>query len=314
MVQFIMINQKLYVLLLAFLSISSVYATPLYFCTGASSNYFPHVLNLIGSIHRVNFDDLGEIAVYDLGLSQHERDALSRIQKVSVQSLQCTHPQLLQFFTLPNGHRILGWYAWKPVAIKQALDLFPYVLWIDAGSTVLKPLNTLMQYIEQEGYFIATIGNEYEHGRYRHPISWGTTHFVRKKFDLDKPDNRWILSAEFVMGNIIGVARESKDLFLMSLYEMTKDLRNYQDDGSTPNGFGTARHDQTLLSVWVYLHGLTVFKQDYTQQVPMMLSVKGHEEPLYITWNKPYVCEKTCIYSSRGDLSYNGAQYIHYKN
>ena len=87
------------------------------------------------------------------------------------------------------------------------------------------------------------------------------------------------------------------------MYEYSKDFRFYQDDGTTPTGWGCGRHDQTLLSALAYTRNLKVFKQDYTQQTPMMLPINGGEVPFYITWDKPHVCQKTHIYSCRGDLS-----------
>src|SRR5439155_21284257 len=50
-----------------------------YFCTAADSSYFTHLLNLIGSIHKISFDQLGEIAVFDLGLHQEQVEELNKI-------------------------------------------------------------------------------------------------------------------------------------------------------------------------------------------------------------------------------------------
>ena len=53
------------------ISIDVVYAYQ-YYCTAANSDYFKILLNLIGSIHETNFDKLGGIAVFDLGLTEDE--------------------------------------------------------------------------------------------------------------------------------------------------------------------------------------------------------------------------------------------------
>ena len=55
-----------------------------YFCTACDSRYFDNLLNLIGSIHAVSFKQLGEIAIFDLGLTDEQKDHLYSIQKDSV--------------------------------------------------------------------------------------------------------------------------------------------------------------------------------------------------------------------------------------
>src|SRR3990167_2993543 len=114
---------------------------PQYYCTAIDSNYFNLFLNLLGSIHHTNFEQLEEIAVFDLGLNANQIAYLNKVQKLKVYSLQPTNPDMLKPFRLhpEMGKMVPGWYSWKYVAIKQALDMHPYVLWIDAGSTVLKP-------------------------------------------------------------------------------------------------------------------------------------------------------------------------------
>ena len=279
---------------------------PIYIVTGANSPYFPHLLNLIGSLHKADFNSLEAIAVFDLGLTGEQRNILSTIQKVSVHDIEKTHPDVLSFFTIPRGGRKLGWYAWKPIAIKQALDIFPYVIWLDAGTTVLKPIDDLAEYVATKGYFLATIGDGVTQTGFMHDVEWGTTTYVRKKFDLDNPANSWILKQENIMACILGIARHGWHLFGKDWYELTYDLRNFADDGTTPDGFGTGRHDQILLSILGYMKGFVPFKQDYTQQTPFFLELKGSLIPFYITWNPDYVNKNTILYSSRGDLkNYN---------
>lgn len=275
---------------------------PLYFCTAASSAYYSHLLNLIGSIHANNFDQLGEIAVFDLGLNIKQVRHINRIKKVKIYKLERKNPEI---------KKNLGWFAWKPVIIKQAIECYPYVLYVDAGTTILKPLDHLFNYIENNQYFICTIGNEWIDGAWRHPICWGTTPFVRKVFKLDEPDNQWILSQEFVMGGVIGVTRQGFEQVIKELYEYSKDMRyfkdakDFKDETLTADGFVSGRHDQTLLSITAYLKRLKIFKVDYTQGNAIILPSKeleNRENSFYITWHPDFVSDKTHIYSSRGDL------------
>lgn len=279
----------------------SLLPIPQYYCTGATPNYFLPLLNLIGSLYSSNGREIQGIAVFDFGLRADQIDLLRKIPRVSICQLQKTDPEILNYFYLPNGRAVFGWFAWKAVAIKQALEQFPYVLWLDAGTTVLKPLDALFSYIQKEGYFLCTIGDDRgPDGLPLHSVGWGITHYVRRKFHLDDLERRWILERESIMGGVIGVAKESQRLFLDDLYEFSKDLRNYADDGTAPNGWGSARHDQTLLSILAYSRGLQVHRQDPMQKTPIFLGT----EPFYITWDRQFVTSQTSIYSSRGDLSH----------
>ncbi len=279
-------------------------------CTAANSAYFPHVISLIGSIHKINFNELQEIMVFDLGLQKSEIKRLNSIKKVHVYSVQKTHPAILDFAQAPQGYRSLGWFAWKPVVIKQTLDKYEHALWLDAGSTVLKSLTPIFDHLKKEGSFICIIGDEKIGNKWKHPVSWGTTKFIRDKYKLDTPENCWILDQEFIAGGIIGASRdhETYDNFFLPLYESTFDIRNFEDDGS-PSGLG--RHDQTVMSFLVYQQNLKFFQQDYTQQKPMV--VAGHE--INATWNAQYINENTTIYSSRNNLFAldNFEKYLQYR-
>ncbi len=298
-------------------SILKLSSVDMYFCTAADSKYFDYLVNLIGSIHKNNFDNLKEIAVFDIGMNKGELDHLSKIQKLKIYQVNLVHPDILKpFKTLNEGKMVPGWYAWKPVIIKQALDMFPQVLWIDSGSVVLKPLDDLFKHIKQNNYFLCTIGNATENGRYRNPVEWQTTQYLRKKFQIDTPDKNWILQQEPINASFIGVSKEALADLVLPLYEFAKDLRNFEDDGTTPGGFGTSRHDQSILALHVYTKGLRFLKQDYTQNNPMLLKVDNQEVPFYITWDSESVSDKTHIFHSRFDLRYTTQykQFVRYKN
>ena len=210
-----------------------------------------------------------------------------------------------------SGKAVPGWYSWKPIAIKQALEMRPLVLWIDAGSTILKSLQPLFSYIEENGYFLWTIGEEVEDasdGNFMRGIYWQTRASLRKKFDLDSKEKKYILAKEAVAACILGVSRKAEHAFMSELYELAHDIRNFEDDGTCPDGYGCARHDQTLLGILAYQKNLVVHRQDPRQEKPMLLHVGKICYPFYITWRGPYVNEKTCIYSSRWDF----VNYDHY--
>lgn len=269
-----------------------------YYCTAADEGYFYHVINLIGSLHKTNFEHLGEIIIFDLGLTAQQKTFLEKIQKVCVRDLERINPYILQKFQVNKaGKMVPGWYSWKPVCIKQALEIYPYVLWLDAGTTILRDLSHLFAYIKNNHYLLITIGDEYINDKLAHPIKQGLTKFVQEMFCLNTQDPHDISHLECI-GSLIGVHKEASDLFLLTWYEFAKNIKYFQDDGTTPDGFGTARHDQIILSILTYILGLQFFKQDYTQKKPILLN----NQAFYITWNRKYVDSKTHIFNSRQNL------------
>ncbi|MDR3646570.1 MAG: glycosyltransferase [Candidatus Babeliales bacterium] len=273
------------------------------FCTASDSNYFPLLINLIGSIHATNFDNINEIAVFDLGLEAEQINHLNTMKKVRVYEIEKANPDIIKSVVVNNwGKKVPGWYSFKPVAIKQALEMFETVLWVDAGTTILKPIDHLFKYIKQEGYFICTMGDELENNKLMHPVRWQTTKFLIDKFDLNSDENVWIMDQEIIGANFIGLSRKSYNEIALPFYELAKDIRNFIDDGTTPNGFGTARHDQTVFNIIAYLAKLKIYKQDYTQITPIDLPFDDTTYPFYITWHGHYVNDHTHVYNSRSDI------------
>lgn len=290
--------KKNYIIIYFLICFSTLYTNhiPLYICTAANSNYFAHLMNMIGSLYRVNFNELKELAVFDIGLTEKQRTFLQKIEKVKVYNVELTHPNLLKPMLVNKaGKKVPGFYAWKPVVIKQSLDMFPYVLYMDAGTTILKSLNDLFKHIIQNGYFLTDCG---------HDIQWMTTKYVIDQFKLNTPENRWILDKSTcgVGANLQGLTHVLYDNYVMPMYELTKTLRSFVDDGTTPQGFGTARHDQTLFSVIARLQKLNIHVQDNGDGRTVTLNVDGKPVNIHITWNPARVSEQTVIFHSRSNM------------
>lgn len=277
---------------------------PMVIVTACDHTYFKQLLNLIGSIHRVNFNELEEIAVYDIGLSTDQKEQIARMQKVNLYQVEMTNPELLTPKVMDNqGKMVPGLYAWKPVVIKQALDRHEVILYLDSGNTVLNPLNDLFKHIRQNGYFLISV---------YHSIRWGTITYVIHQLDLGSVERRHILDKTSISANIIGCSRQVYDSFVKPVYEHTKDMRFFTDDGSA-GGFGRCRYDQTLWSVYAYLNDMTVKAPSW-----MALQVDGRDIPFHSNcyfqtdyldssyWLNPM----TTIYQSRADYDLLiGAQY-----
>ena len=80
-----------------------------------------------------------------------------------------------------------------------------------------------------------------------------TTDNIIKKFDLNSEENSWILNEDTfgIDAGFQGVSRKIKNSLIDEMYELCKDINNFIDNGTCPNGWGTGRHDQTLYSILV---------------------------------------------------------------
>jgi len=255
---------------------------PHYYATGGNQRFFHHLVDLIGSLHKVSFDEIEEIAVFDLGLTSNQRFILSQMEKVKVYSLEHPNPDLLKNFYIPNsGRPYLGWYAWKPAAIHQILKNYPYVLWLDSGCEVYHSLTPLFEHILKTGYFLTLSSDE---SSTFDRIRTHATKKVRDHFGLDLEDNRWILEKVHMLAGFLGLRQDQKGLFLNPWFDLTQSLDLFQDDGTSEGGWGQCRHDQTLLSILVYQKKLEVLSLNpLFKRRSCLRNLQGDEVPFFIT-------------------------------
>src|SRR5581483_7106991 len=149
----------------------------------------------------------------------------------------------------------------------QALQIFPYVLYLDSGITILGSLENIFKHIRQNGYFL--IGSVTD-------IRSIATSYVVQTFGLNLKKNARILDQIAISANIQGLSQEMYRNYVYPMYELSRDIRNFQDDGSCPEGFGWGRCDQTLYSIFAYYLNLHIFK---------FLTPPGYGE-LKVGWKK----------------------------
>jgi len=280
----------------------------MYFVTAANAGYFVPLLNLIGSLHRVDFENIGCIAVFDLGLTPEQKDTLQRIEKVKLYEVEQVNPDILKpFNTRAWGKPVPGWYAWKPVIIKQALDIFPSLLYIDAGTTIYRSLEPLFSHIKYIGYFFHS-GSPWHMGRM-------ITDYVSKKFQLDSELMAWLFDEDTygLEGGLMGITREVYEDFVKPMYELARDdLQAFADDGS--RGFGNARHDLTLFSLFALRNNMTIYQHFKNPKEDIMICKVTGNEPFHIACNAQDRTEKTHIYASRFDVDLaRFTPYIHWR-
>ena len=277
-----------------------------YYCTPSDERHFPLLMNLIGSIHEVDYENLGEIAVYDLGMTDKQLDIVKNIKKVTVHKLEMVNPDLCKYFkTCASGRMVKGWFAWKPVVMKQALDIFPYVLYVDAGSIVLKSPKPLFKHIKNEGYFLMHVGE----GDVIHCIADRVTDYVKKNVIMTqgKEVAQKLLhpKTNMIDGGLQGVSRKIYDSYVGPMYEAAKDLDLFADDGSSPKGLGAGRHDQTLFSIYAHSKNMKIYDQGWAQ---LTSGAKIH-----IHSGRSYLEDDTMIYRARWDVHYLGSKDVHIK-
>jgi hypothetical protein len=236
-------------------------AERLNFVTATDTEHFSWTINLIESIQRHHEKEEVEIAIFDLGLLPHERETLSH--SAHIYDVDIVHPALLEKFTVDSHGKIArGCYAWKPVVIKQASDIFYRFLYLDSGITVTGPLHLLFQHIDEHGHFLIDCG---------HSIGRMTTKPLIAHFGLTEE----ILDQSGISAGIQGLSRPWTSRYIDPIFVLAERFTPFQDDGSCPKGFGWARHDQTLFSIQARLLGLPV--QNALQGKKLHLSIRGKD-------------------------------------
>jgi hypothetical protein len=270
---------------------------PMYFCTISDDKHYPLLVNMIGSIYRYNYYDVESILVYDLGLSETHKRELSNMKKVVLCEIEQTNPDIISDIRTSETRYVKGLFSWKPVVLKDALDKYPYVLYLDAGTTIMKPLNGVFKHIKQNGYLFFDCG---------HSIKWMTTKYLIDKLELESDANKFILhdATLGIDAGFQGVSRDIYDSYILPMYEYSKDILNFTDDGTCPDGWGTGRHDQTLFSILVRKLGYNVELHD-SDSIDCNLSYDGKIEKIHMCHAQDKVNSNTLIFRSRWNFDYN---------
>ena len=93
-------------LFLIFFTTQLAYSIPQYYCTASDSTCYPYLLNLVGSLHKTNFNNIKEIAVFDLGLSQGQRYRLEKMEKVKLYNVERVNPDILKPIQINQNKKV----------------------------------------------------------------------------------------------------------------------------------------------------------------------------------------------------------------
>lgn len=265
------------------------------FCIAADSNHYFVLLNLIGSIYKHDSDSLNEIAVFDLGMTPEQLDIIRKIDKVKLFEVEKVHPLVTTFLHSDNSRWVRGLFSWKPVVMKQALEMYEEVLYIDSGSVILNSMKGYFSQLKQDGYVFFDCG---------HSIKWMTPKYIIEKMNLNTPQNEWILddSTFGIDAGFQGVSRSLNDDYILPMYELAKEIRNFIDDGTCPQGWGTARHDQTLFSILVKKLGYKILLHD-RDNTECVVSYGEKTEPFHLTHAASRVRSDTNVFRCRRSIT-----------
>jgi hypothetical protein len=220
------------------------------FVTVADYEHYPWLSGLFTSIYKHNKNHEINIIVFDIGLLSEQVKALEAQNNIQVVPIEMVHPDLCKKFVVrKNGRLARGWYAWKPVVFYQALNYFDYFLYIDSGMRVRAPLDIIFAAIQQDGYFFYTC---------HHKIRPTITKYILNKFNLNQRGRGSVLEHYGMLGGLQGLSKSMLTSYIKPMYELAHDLRNFEDDGTAPWGFGGARHDQSLFSLLARLSGYII--------------------------------------------------------
>ncbi|MFO1284929.1 MAG: hypothetical protein U1F51_21155 [Burkholderiales bacterium] len=215
--------------------------------TGASSRYFRALANLVGSIHH--WAPGTTIAVFDLGLAPAERERIGGWCDCRLHWAPDGPPRnvLLDGRRLRRPHlAIPGLYAWKPLAIRQAVDEYRRVLWLDAGSDARGPLDPIERALETDGHFLAR-GQDLDMTERLHPG-------CARRMGRTVAD---FAGRPSYAANTQGYERgaEADSRILDPMLAAALDRRTIAPIGATVLGH---RFDQSLLSIIAYTSGLAI--------------------------------------------------------
>lgn len=216
----------------------------LHIVSSSDADFYPQLLNMMGSIYSTNPRREKKFLIIDLGLTPEQRIFLSGLPNVICKEVEKTNSEILvkQLVRPPNKFA-RGWYSWKPVAFKMGFDHFDYFLYIDAGITIAQSLDPIFEQILNNGYFFIE-------GIWNSDINKMSTLFVKRFFIHKFKDTRFIFQRG-ILGGIQGLHKRVCSQYVQECYEHSKNIRLFMDDGTAPEGFGHGRHDQTIFSMYV---------------------------------------------------------------
>lgn len=243
-------------------------APKLVITTGASSDYFSCLTNLIGSVHYWCPTNC-IVAVFCMNLNADE-----------IHKLRVSRNTVLFWETRKIPDNTVVDYGFKPLAIEEALISFPVVLWLDAGSTVTGNLYAKVMPILQHDQLFVVQGQDNSAARWLHS---GMLEFygVNRTLFEGKPS---------YSGNTIGFTRGHPAL--REWVECAKQPACISPPGSSP---ASHRYDQAAITIILYLRFPDVEAHTNLLAGTRKQLAECFKESEYVVWTSR--CGETCYES-----------------
>jgi hypothetical protein len=200
--------------------------------TATSANHFKPLLFFIQQLRQ--FEPSVRLVVYDIGLNACQIDYLK-------QSPDVDEFRTFDFSQYPAHFDLkvaIGEYAWKPAIIKEALEDYPAVLWLDSGDYLQSSLDIVFSKLKKNGFYTSPSA-----GSVKEWVHFGTKEYfgVGSKFD-DEPNCN---------GAVVGFVRNSvaHDKIFLPWYACALEKKCIAPAGSSRKNH---RQDQAALTVLVY--------------------------------------------------------------
>ena len=205
--------------------------------TAASAGYFTGLVNLVGSVHTWRRGTT--IRVYDLGMEPRQLDQVRSWENTILSNAIIDGDW-------PTHCKLAALYAWKPLAILDALEHDERVVWSDAGSDFRAPLDPIENAIVEGGCFLAH-GQDSDMVKLAHPQSLS-------RLGMNPHD---FTGKSHFAGSIQGWLRNSlpSRRILEPVASACLDRDTIAPKGSNRRNH---RYDQTLLSLYAYSSGLEI--------------------------------------------------------
>lgn len=187
--------------------------------SAASRSFGPTLLALLGSLN-LNWPSHPPVLIYDLGMDQEVLETL-KANKIEVRKVPPFVPHWRQHFT------------WKPWCLNDAPARD--IIWMDAGLSILRPLEEIFTWLDQIGYFLLV---NYELLDYEASEAACRACGVSPEFRLGKHTLPSGLMAFRKEGRIKEILEEAAQIV--------------RDEAAIKATLPTHRHDQAILSLLMY--------------------------------------------------------------
>jgi hypothetical protein len=221
--------------------------------TGADKSYYLSLISLIRSLYDTsNFDY--PLVIVDLGFTKWQKIALKSNLPSHYQLIELPEePLLFKEWANPNTK---NHYAWKAIAIRNAISKAQEFIWIDAGVLVTENLQKVFNEISSSGYYLMKNEQYLNH-------EW-TSKLCIEVMRVSTEE----LNSPHIMANFFGISKvHPKGKVLLEDW-----MKWCQVEEAIKGDRSVHRHDQSILSVLSARHGLTPIDCNFSTRIGRFIS------------------------------------------